>query len=218
VHREVDDESEARVEVPAVKWHGEWNLCWLASFPVDDPRHEDVHRDEEQEEVRDGKSGPAFDERPGPDKLGGHAGNGPAALDQMDGHQADEYEADDSVIIDLDVQKLQRAERGRGRAQQTEMDCPPGSGAPYRPAVMQLLERCSGLRHNHPTCATGRSYSIGRLEIPVGSRPASTQPTTAAATGMAITMRNRLLQGMWSMMSDSPPSSAFEWNHPASPT
>ncbi len=42
----------------------------------------------------------------------------------------------------------------------------------------------------------GRSYSIGRLEIPDGSRPASSQPTMVAATGMAITMRNRLLQGM----------------------
>jgi len=41
----------------------------------------------------------------------------------------------------------------------------------------------------------GRSYSIGRLEIPDGSRPASSQPTMVAATGMAITMRNRLLQG-----------------------
>jgi hypothetical protein len=61
-------------------------------------------------------------------------------------------------------------------------------------------------------------YSIGRLEIPVGSRPARIQPTAAAAAGMAITMRNRLLHGTWSMMSDSPPSSAFEWNHPASPT
>ena len=43
---------------------------------------------------------------------------------------------------------------------------------------------------------SGGSYSIGRVEIPIGSRPANTQPTRAATTGMAITMTNRLFQGM----------------------
>ena len=51
----------------------------------------------------------------------------------------------------------------------------------HRPGVAE--------RHRSP-------YSIGRVEIPVGSRPASTQPTIMATTGMAITMRNRLFQGM----------------------
>jgi DNA-binding transcriptional MerR regulator len=40
------------------------------------------------------------------------------------------------------------------------------------------------------------TYSIGRVAIPLGSRPASTQPMRVAATGMAITIRNRLLHGM----------------------
>ena len=55
--------------------------------------------------------------------------------------------------------------------------------------LVLLQRRCqrSGLRHG---------YSIGRVEMPVGSLPANTQPTTKATTGMAITMRNRLLQGM----------------------
>ena len=47
-------------------------------------------------------------------------------------------------------------------------------------------------RRRRPTVA----YSIGRVEIPVGSRPASTQPISVATIGMAITMRKRLLQGM----------------------
>ena len=38
-------------------------------------------------------------------------------------------------------------------------------------------------------------YSIGRVAIPRGSRPASTQPMSTAATGMAITMKNRLFHG-----------------------
>ena len=39
------------------------------------------------------------------------------------------------------------------------------------------------------------AYSIGRVPIPVGSRPASTQPMRTATTGMAIKMKNRLSQG-----------------------
>jgi hypothetical protein len=44
--------------------------------------------------------------------------------------------------------------------------------------------------------ATPPSYSIGRVEIPVGSRPASTQPTRVATIGMAMTMRDRFVHGM----------------------
>ena len=39
------------------------------------------------------------------------------------------------------------------------------------------------------------AYSIGRVAIPLGSRPASTQPMSMAATGMAIKMKNRLFHG-----------------------
>jgi hypothetical protein len=39
-------------------------------------------------------------------------------------------------------------------------------------------------------------YSIGRAAMPLGSRPASTQPMSTAATGMAIKMKNRLSHGM----------------------
>ena len=38
-------------------------------------------------------------------------------------------------------------------------------------------------------------YSIGRVAIPLGSRPASTQPMSMAPTGMAIKMKNRLSHG-----------------------
>ena len=61
------------------------------------------------------------------------------------------------------------------------------------------------------------SHSIGREPMPVGSRPASTQPMRTATTGMAIRMKNRLSHGTWSMMSDTPPSRAFERNHPKRP-
>jgi hypothetical protein len=39
------------------------------------------------------------------------------------------------------------------------------------------------------------AYSIGRVAMPEGSRPASTQPMSVAATGMTITMKNRLFHG-----------------------
>jgi len=38
------------------------------------------------------------------------------------------------------------------------------------------------------------------------------------ASGMATTMRIRLPHGTWSMMSEAPPSSEFERNHPKRPT
>ena len=62
------------------------------------------------------------------------------------------------------------------------------------------------------------SHSIGRVAMPVGSRPASTQPMRMATTGMAIRMKNRLSHGTWWMMSETPPSSALERNQPKRPT
>ena len=51
-------------------------------------------------------------------------------------------------------------------------------------------------RNGIPTSRGCRiTYSIGRAAIPLGSRPASTQPMSMAATGMAIRMRNRLSHG-----------------------
>ena len=130
--------------MPPVEGLGERQLCWCAAAPVQDPRHEHVHGDEEEQEVRDGEADPPFDERPGPDDLGGHASEGPAALGQVHDHQPDEHEANVGVVGDPHVQKLQRAECGRGRAQQTEMDRPTGSGAPRGPAVGRPLERRPG--------------------------------------------------------------------------
>ena len=61
---------------------------------------------------------------------------------------------------------------------------PPFSGTPAR------------VEDRGPAALGGRrGYSIGRVPMPVGSRPASTHPMRVAAIGMAITMRNRLLQG-----------------------
>jgi len=109
VDRQVDDEGDARVEVPPVERHGERKLSWLAPVPVNDPGHKDVQRDEEQEKVRDHKSNAPCDE-PGPQKLGRHPGEGPAALEQVDGHQPNEHEAHDGVVGDSYVQELKRAE------------------------------------------------------------------------------------------------------------
>jgi hypothetical protein len=39
------------------------------------------------------------------------------------------------------------------------------------------------------------AYSMGRVAMPRGSRPASTQPMRVAATGITMRMRNRLFQG-----------------------
>jgi hypothetical protein len=50
-------------------------------------------------------------------------------------HQPDEDQADVGVDGDPHMQKLQCAERGRCRAQQTEMDRPAGEGAARCPAV-----------------------------------------------------------------------------------
>jgi hypothetical protein len=87
-----------------------------------------------------------FDDGPGPDDPGGHAGEGPAALGQVHDHQPDEDEADVGVDGDPYVQKVQRAECGRCRAQEAEMDRPAGEGAARGPAVGRPLERRPGLR------------------------------------------------------------------------
>ena len=150
--------------MPPVEGHGEWKLCRLASAPVNDARHQDVQGDEEQDQVRDGETDPPFDECPCPDKLGGHAGEGSAALDQVDSHQPHEDQADDGVISDPDVEQLQRTERGRGRAQQAEMDSPAGSGTPGSPAIGRLLGRYPRLRLNHRTAPHLRVHSP--VEIP----------------------------------------------------
>ena len=145
VHHQVDDQGEPRIEVPPVKRQGQRQLRRGAAAPVHDPRHEHVHRDDEEHEVRDRQADPPFDEGPGPDDLGAQARQGPTSLEQVEDHQPDEDEADDAVVSDAHVQKLERAECGRGRAQQTEMDRETGSGAPRGPAVGGPLERRPGL-------------------------------------------------------------------------
>ena len=124
---------------------GERQLCWCVAAPVRDPRHEDVHGDEEKEEIRDGEANYPCDEPPGSDDLAGHAPEGPATLCQVDDHQPDEHEANVRVDGDPHVQKLKSADCGRGCRQQTEMDDPTRSGAPRRPAVGLGLERHHGL-------------------------------------------------------------------------
>ena len=84
-----------------------------------------------------------------------------------------------------DLQKLKGADLDATRAP---------SLLPASPRLRVLQPR-PGTSADAPLRITS-AYSIGRVAIPVGSRPASTQPTMAATTGIAITMRNRLLQGM----------------------
>ena len=67
-----------------------------------------------------------------------------------------------------------------------------GVGPPQRPVTARGPRLATGpvsLR-----MVTG-AYSSGRVAIPLGSRPASTQPMRMAATGMAIKMKNRLFHG-----------------------
>ena len=68
----------------------------------------------------------------------------------------------------------------------------------------QVHEQHERRQHMPPDVANGIpvslrmvtiAYSIGRVAMPLGSRPASTQPMSMAATGMAIRMRNRLSHG-----------------------
>jgi hypothetical protein len=116
----------------------------------------------------------------------------------------------------------------------TSLDAkPPGSNGPFAFEIIRQgnrvfcrqMPRARDRRRKCRVCAIRcvgapgyAAYSIGLVPIPPGSRPASTHPMRVAATGMAITMRKRFPQGMWSMMSDTPPSNAFELNHPTSPT
>jgi len=111
VHGQVDDEGESGVEVPSVE--GQRHLGRLAVDPVEDSRHENVHGDEEEQKIRQGKTASPFEERPDPNQLGSHSTDDPAALDEMHQHQPDEHESDDSVVGDPYVQELQCAERGR---------------------------------------------------------------------------------------------------------
>ena len=98
--------------MPSVKGHREWQLCCSAPAPVKDPRHQDVERDEDEQEVRDDKSDPPLDEQSGPGHLGGQASQGPATLNQVYDHQPDEGEADVGVIGDPHVQELQCPDGG----------------------------------------------------------------------------------------------------------
>jgi hypothetical protein len=89
-----------------------------------------------------------------------HTSEGAAALGQVHDHQPDEEKADVGVDSDPDVQKLQCAECGRRRAQETEVDRPTGEGAERYPAVGRPLERRPSLRLErcirHPAPASVR--------------------------------------------------------------
>ena len=83
-------------------------------------------------------------------------------------------------------------------AEQHEVDKPAGlhPTALGRTASIGDGDRASLVTEPGSLRMVTTTYSIGRVAIPAGSRPASTQPMSVAATGMAITMRNRLLHGM----------------------
>ena len=135
MHDEVDDECYSRGEVPSLEGGWERQLRRDAAAPVHDPRDEHVQRDDEEQEIGDRKADPPFDQR-----LGSRTSwvtiraDGPPALGQVHQHQPDEDQPDDGVVGDPHMKKLERAERGRGRVQETEMDRPAGSGPPRRPA------------------------------------------------------------------------------------
>jgi hypothetical protein len=76
-----------------------------------------------------------------------------------------------------------------------------------RPSVKVRSRRRTRSQKRGRYALESDAYSIGRVEIPVGVRPARTQPMMPATTGIAIKMRNRLSHGTWLMMSDTPPSS-----------
>jgi hypothetical protein len=58
----------------------------------------------------------------------------------MHKHQPDEHEANDGVVGDPHMQKLERGECGRCRTQKTEMNGETGSSAPDGPALNRWLE------------------------------------------------------------------------------
>ena len=109
---QVDDEGDARIEVPPVERCWERQLRWCAPVPIHDARHEHVQRDDEEQEVRERKAHPPLHECPGPNDLVGHASEGPAALGQVHKHQTDEHEADIGVVGVAHMQKLERAKCG----------------------------------------------------------------------------------------------------------
>lgn len=134
VDHQVDDEGEPGVEVPPVEGLGQRQPGRRASAPVHHARHEQVRGEEEEQEVRGGKTDPPLDERLGTDDLTSHAGNGVAALGQVDDHQPDEDQTDNGVDGDPHVQVLQGDDRRRRRADQPEMDRESRSSAPRRTA------------------------------------------------------------------------------------
>jgi hypothetical protein len=104
MHHQVADEGEPGVEVPPVKRHGERELDRCAAAPVQDARQKDVQRDEEEQEVREGKT----DQLLGPDEPGGHASEGPAALEQVYTQQRHKHQTD----IDVEGQHARAAIAG----------------------------------------------------------------------------------------------------------
>lgn len=56
MHYEVEDEGDPEIEVPPVGRHGERKPYWLATAPVEDPRHEHVQGNEEEQQVRNGEA------------------------------------------------------------------------------------------------------------------------------------------------------------------
>lgn len=168
VHGEVDDEDDPRVEVPSTERPRERHANRRATAPVDDSGYEHVQGDEKEHDVGGSEGDPSLDEGLGLDDLSRQAGQGLAALCPVHHHQSDEHEADDGVIRDPHVQQLERAERGGGRAKQTEMNCPSGSSAPRAPTAGRPPGRRAGVglerRVNHLSPTGGRT--LGRCRWP----------------------------------------------------
>ena len=120
---------------------------------------------------------------------------GVATLDHVHTGQRNEGQPDDEMRPPLRGRR-RSGQRGRERHQQAEVDREAGSRAAPLGRCSARWRRRIPAGHSADVAAKGQgSYSIGRFAMADGSRPASSHPTAAATSGMAITMRNRLLHG-----------------------
>ena len=160
------------------------------------PRDQHVEGQQGQDQVRPRQPPPAAEPRAGPSQVSEQPRDGVATLHDVNTASATNANPTTRCghpsVINVTVASEAAKAASRPRWTGEAGTHPAALGHSHRPVIGEGVPLVTGPASLRTVTA---AYSIGRVAMPVGSRPASTQPTSMATTGMAITMRNRLLQG-----------------------
>ena len=202
VDAEVQQQHDGRQHMPADVAERDTDAAWVedhlvAREGIVSPRGEHVEGQQGEDHVRPCQPAAAAEPAAGASQVPEQPRHGVTALHHVHTGERQEGHPDDEMRPPL-RDRRRGGQRGCEGRQETEVDCEAGShAAPLRRYSAQWWR---GVLAGHAADVTAKGHGSttpsGGWRWPTARRRPSSHPTAAATSGMAITMRNRLLHGM----------------------